>query len=62
MNVQVQECDGAEEKDEMCFEQKHMHIRQFANKKRLHKIISFFYYICMNCASFTLISRPQNVN
>lgn len=43
MNVQVQACAEAEggrrkKKDEMCFEQAYMHVRQFVNKKNgLHK-------------------------
>ena len=61
--------------DEMCFEQAYTHVRQFVNKNGLHKTVffSFFFlllsciyiyiYTCsMYCASFTLTSRPQNVN
>lgn len=48
MSVQVQACAGAEErKDEMCFEQASMHVRQFVNKKNgLHKnVLSLQLYI-----------------
>lgn len=63
-------------KDEMYFEQAYTHVRQFVKKKNgLHKIVfssssfilSYIYiYIYVHmyilCFSFTLTSRPQNVN
>ena len=65
MNVQVQACAGAEgKKDEMCFEQAYMHVRQFVSKKNgLHKnVLSLslqlyiYIYIYIVCFFHTHIS------